>query len=349
MNERNYQIELEKAYLENKDFDYLKLQDKVILFTGACGLIGRYFVDFVLYVSSKLNLNVKIIALEKNPDVLDLLYKYKEYINQGKVIPITQDVTKSFNIDGEIDFIIHAASPANPFWFANYPVDVINANVNGTLNMLNLAKEKNAKFLFISSGEVYGMQNCPDYGYVESQPGIVDSSIVRSCYTESKRCSETLTISFGYQYHIDVNVARLCYIYGPTYSPNETRVIFQFINNYLNNEDIVMKSNGEQVRSYLYVSDGVMALLNILVNGSNSEVYNVSSYDAVSIKDIARTISELSNGNLKVIFELPKEDEKKGFSKFMMAIQNPEKLISIGYSPKVSFKEGIKRTIDVLR
>lgn len=347
MNEKHYRIELEKAYLENQDFDYRKLQDKVILFTGACGLIGRYFIDYVLYVSDKLNLNVKIVALEKNPDVLDLLFK--EYINQGKVIPLTQDVTKPLNINHQIDFIIHAASPANPFWFANYPVDVINANVNGTMNMLNLAKEKSAKFLFVSTGEVYGMQDCPDKGYVENQPGIVDSSIVRSCYTESKRCSETLTISYGYQYHLDVNVARLCYIYGPTYSPKETRVIFQFINNYLSNQDIVMKSKGEQVRSYLYVSDGVMALLNILVNGVNSEIYNVSSYESVSIKDIAQTISKLSDGKLKVIFDLPKEDEKKGFSKFMVAIQNPEKLIGIGYSPKVTFEDGLKRTIEVLR
>ena len=344
INELNYRNELEKSFKENSDFDYSLLKNKTIMFTGACGLLGRYFIDFVLYASKKLNLNTRIIALELKREVLDDLYS--EYMESGMLIPVASDVTKPINIESSIDYCIQATSPANRFWFSNYPVDVINANINGTFNMLNLAKEKKARFLFISSGEIYGDQECPLKGFTENQPGIVDSSLVRSCYTESKRCSETLAISFAHQYNIEAMVARLCYVYGPTYTPNEKRVFFQFLYNYLDEKDIVMKSKGEQVRSYLYVSDAVLALLHIICYGQNKEAYNVSTTDKpVSVKDIADTFVKLSNGNIKVVFELA-EEESKGFSKFMNAVQDPSKLMDLGYKPKVSFIDGVKRTIN---
>lgn len=268
------------------------------------------------------------------------------YSNDSHFKLILQDVTCKFKLDEKIDYIIHAASPANPYYYSNFPVDVIKANVLGTINMLELAKEKQAKMIYVSSGEVYGNQVHDGNGFKENQAGIVDSSIVKSCYTESKRCSETLCVSYSSQYNVNSMVARMCFVYGPTYTSNDNRCVFQFLNNGLDNEDIILKSKGEQIRSYLYVSDAVTALLKMLLDGKNGEMYNVSySKSIVSVKDIANTIAKCCNVEVK--FEIPSENEARGYSKFKDAIQNSEKLEKLGWKPNVLFDDGIRRIINI--
>ena len=337
-----YIDDLKQTYDQSISYiDYSKLNGKTILFTGARGLIGRYFVDYCMYLNKYYDYKIKIIAVARS--VND---EFKEYNNNTYFELILKDVTTQFDIDENIDYIIHAASPANPYFYANYPVDVIKANVLGSLNMLELAKEKKAKMIFVSSGEVYGNQVHDGNGFKECQAGIVDSSMVRSCYTESKRCSETLCVSYASQFNVFAMVARLCFIYGPTYTKSDNRCVFQFLNNGLNKEDIVLKSKGEQIRSYLYVSDSITALLKLLLDGKQGEMYNVSySKSVVSVKEIAETVAKYSN--VKIKYEIPTENEASGYSKFMNAVQNSEKLVKIGWKPYVLFDEGIKRIIEI--
>ena len=239
-----------------------------------------------------------------------------------------------------------------PYLYANFPVDVLKANILGTINMLELCKANpGSKMIFVSSGEVYGSQTHDGNGYKEEQPGVVDSSSTRSCYTESKRCSETAVVCYAKQFDCDAMVARLSFIYGPTYSPRDTRVVFQFLNNYIKKakkEDILLKSAGTQVRTYTYVSDCIFGLFTILLNGAKGEVYNIATPNSVvSVKEIADTIAKESNGELKVSVAESTEAEKSGYSPFANAVQNSEKLISIGWKPTVMFEEGIRRTINI--
>ena len=341
-----YKAEL-TGLVKTSDIDFSKFNNKTILFTGASGLIGRYFVDTLMSANEIFGLKIKVIALDQNEETLKLVFS--DYLNDSLFLPIAANIVEPLDIKERVDYIIHAASPANPYFYANFPVDVIKANIIGSINMLELCrKNENSKMVFISSGEVYGSQVHDGNGYREDQPGVVNSSIVRSCYTESKRCSETAVVCYAQQYNCYSMIARLSFVYGPTYSPRDTRVVFQFLNNYLNNEDIVLKSAGTQVRTYTYVSDCVTGLLTLLLNGEKGEAYNIATpKSVVSVKQIGETIVNASKGRLKLIVTESTENEKAGYSPFENAVQNADKLISVGWKPSVQFKEGIDRIIKI--
>lgn len=328
----------------NKYIDFKLLLNKTFLITGSTGLIGTYLIDFLMFLNEKYDLNIKIIAVAKNLEKLN--QRFMNYKSSRNFCFIIQDIISPFNIDDKIDYIIHTASPANPFYYANFPVDVIKANIMGTINMLELCKNKKSKLILTSSGEVYGEQTHDGNGFTEAQPGIVDSSKVRSCYTESKRCSETLVSSYVHQYNVNAMVARLSFIYGPTYSQDDTRVIFQFVNNFINSSDIIMKSNGEQIRSYTYVSDCIIGLLCMLLNGKNGEIYNISNPKSIiSIRDIALKLKELSKSKLNIVFDFPDSKESIGYSPFKNAVQNSSKLMNIGWKPQYDFDAGLELMI----
>lgn len=340
-----YENDLDLSYKHSKYINYKAFNNKTILFTGASGLIGKYFIDFIMFINKRYGYSIHAIAMDLNEEKARQVFS--EHLDNEYFSLLAADVTLPIDVESNIDYIIHAASPANPFFFSNYPVEVIKANILGTLNMLELSKQKSAKLIFVSSGEVYGTQKHDGKGFKEEQPGIVDSALVRSCYTESKRCSETLVASYVKEFNVHALAVRLCYIYGPTYSPSDTRVIFQFLNNYFDKQDIVMKSKGEQVRSYCYISDAISGLFLLLLSGEKGEMYNLANPDSViSIREIAEQIVS-NNNKLKVKFQLPDQNEASGFSIFSDAIQNADKLIELGWKPTVQFKEGMRRTIEV--
>lgn len=341
-----YEQEFEGIYENSEFLDFGLFKNKTILFTGASGLIGRYFVDFLMHINKEHGCSIRVIALERNEEKGKKVFC--DYLDDPLFSLLGCDVTKPISIEENVDFIIHAASPANPKMFANYPVDVMMANLLGTKNMLELSREKKVeKMLFVSSGEVYGMQTHDGRGFKEEQPGVVDSSISRSCYTESKRCAETMVVSYFKQYGVPALALRSCYIYGPTYDPSDSRVIFQFLNNYFEKQDIVMKSDGKQIRSYCYISDCLTGLLTLLSKGKPGEMYNLASNESVaSIKEIAEAVVSL-NPSLKIKYEIPAGSEAQGFSPFQNAIQNPEKLMDLGWKPKIALKEGIERTAKI--
>jgi nucleoside-diphosphate-sugar epimerase len=143
-------------------------------------------------------------------------------------------------------------------------------------------------------------------------------------------------------------IARPCHVYGPTITEADSRAFAQFIRNVINKEDIVLKSKGEQYRSYCYVADCTSALLTILLKGKNQNAYNISNKESsVSIAQFAEIISSI--GRQKIIYKIPDEEEKKGYSVFSRAVLSPEKLEALGWNAKYSLVEGIQRTLNVLQ
>lgn len=312
--------------------DIEKLQNKSILVTGANGLIGSYMIDYL----NSLDLGINIYALSRSKDKLETRFGTDEDIKF-----IEQDLNEPFRTDIKFDYIIHTASNAHPKAFSQDPVGTMKTNLIGTMNLLELAKDCGAKFLYLSTGEIYG--NNTDHAFTEDDLGVVDTKLSRSCYPESKRAGETLCMAYHSQYGIDVNIARLCYVYGATITDTNSRADAQFLRNALNGEDIVMKSEGLQRRTYCYVADCVSGLFKILTEGKNGDFYNISNPNSiVSVREYAQTLADISG--VKLIFENPDEVERKGYSKQADSILDSTKLQNLGWKPLYDIKNGLKHT-----
>ncbi len=313
-----------------------KLQNKSILITGANGLIGSYIVNFLNFLNKTKSFNIKIYAMSRSKEKLEKCFG----INSGINI-VEQDLNNPLNVDFHSDYIIHAASNAHPRAFSTDPVGTMKKNLFGTMNLLDYAKDTKAKFLYISSGEIYG--NNVDRAFTEDDLGIIDTKLARSCDPESKRAAETLCVAYNSQYGIETNVARLCYVYGGTITDTNSRADAQFLRNAIDGQDIVMKSEGLQRRTYCYVADAASGILTILLAGKSPEVYNVANPDSiVSVKEYAQTLADISG--VKLRFELPDAIEAKGFSKPLDSILDSTKLQNIGWKAFYTIKDGLKNT-----
>ncbi|WP_287619905.1 NAD-dependent epimerase/dehydratase family protein [Parabacteroides sp.] len=313
------------------------LQSKSILITGASGLICSAFIDRLMDCNEQEKLGINIYAISRNKDYAQK--RFQVYWNNPLFTFIQHDVIESFSLDVPIDYILHGASNASPKRYATDPVGTMKTNLWGVANMLDLAKEKQARLLYISSGEVYGEGDGCDF--METYSGYVDCLNSRACYPSSKRASETLCISYKEQYGVNIVIARPCHIYG-TDTERDDRAFAQFLRNAKAGKNIVLKSKGQQVRSYCHVDDCVSALLYILLRGKNGEAYNIANGESVkSIKELAEMVADLSK--VKVVYDIPSDQELRGYSKVQRAVLDAIKLESLGWQPSISLKNGLKR------
>lgn len=332
-----------EAILEEK-IAWEKLKGTTVLITGFKGMIGSYITRVCLYLNDTQNYGIKVIGLDMNENNLD------PYIASHKSMTfVYQDVSLPFEINENVDWIVHAASPASPLIMKNNPVGTLAANALGTWNALQIAKRDNAQgFIFISSREIYGQPYDNQEEFYENTYGLVDQLEVRSCYPEAKKCAETMCVCFKEQYGLNTKIARLAHTYGPGMSIHDGRVQADFLKNALYKENIIMKSTGAAIRTYTYIADAVSALFRILLD-SPDMVYNIGdSKNKVSIKDLAETIVKIHpEDNLKVIMDIP-EDALKGVSPFTLGILNSDKLQGIGWRPRYSVLDGFARTLKYL-
>ena len=339
-----YKKEIEDLSKENIDFS--KLKDKSILVTGARGLIGSYLIDVIMLCNLQNNLNCKIYALGMSSSGKE---RFKEYLSNPLFKYIEHDVNKELVLDEDINYIIHLASNTHPMLYAKEPIKTITTNIIGTYNLLNFAVSKNAeRFVFASSVEIYGESRKDVQLFDESYCGYLNSNTLRAGYPEGKRCGESMCQAFKEEKKLNVVIPRFSRIYGPTLLKNDSKAISQFLFKALNSEDIVLKSEGKQYYSYTYVYDAVYALLLIMLNGENGEAYNISYPETdKKLAEIADIIAK-SVGK-RVVFDLPSETERKGFSTATIARMNNDKLKRIGFKPKYDMERGIKSTLTIMR
>lgn len=323
-----------------KNYDYIpfeKLNGKNILITGACGLIGSAIIDFLI----ENNVECNIYAMTRNRNKAQKCFA--KYLDNPLLNIVEGDVNAPIKGNIVFHYIINAASNANPNAYALDPVGTMWTNINGTKNLLDYGREHSLeRFLYVSSGEVYGNGDVDNWK--ESDSGYVDCMTLRSCYPTSKRAAETLCVAYSHQYHIEAVVARPCHTYGPHFTDNDTRAYAQFVRNARNHEDIVLKSRGEQYRSWLYVKDCASAILTILLKGLNGEAYNVADVNScVTIRELAEMIAHI--GGSKVVFDLPSEVERQGFSVIRKAVFDISKLEALGWIPQYKLQEALVETI----
>lgn len=308
------------------------LEGKTILVAGAAGFVPGHLCEFYL------GLGAKIIGLDNfitgSRSTIELLVKNKNFefheCNIYERLP-------SFS-SNKIDFIFSLASPASPIDFDQIPIEIMRVNSEGTLKLLELAKAKGARFLEASTSEVYGDPEI--HPQVETYHGNVNPVGPRACYDESKRFAEAMTMSFHDRYKVDTRIVRIFNTYGPRMRPNDGRVIPNFINQALTNQDITVYGDGNQTRSFCYVTDLVSAIHNVMFSDDPTP-FNVGNPDEYTVKEAAQIIVKYLGSRSKIVFRPIMQDDPRKRRPDLTKLQKVS-----DYRPKITFEEGIKRTAD---
>lgn len=340
-----------KQYFEDiacasKQINWNVLYNKKVIVTGATGMIGRCVVDFLMWANENYDCHINVVAIGRNEDrahkiFLNYLQKEHECFSFLK-----HDVVDQFDQDEFIgvDYIIHAASGATPNVFANNPVEVMKSNIEGIDNLLILARENNAKLLYVSSAELYGEVDKEDK--CENDYGYIDHLTARAAYPISKKAAETLAISYSTEYNVESVICRLSHVFGPTMTDTDNRAASEFIRLGLAREKITVNNPNPVMRSYTYVVDAVSAMLFVLINGKYGEAYNIASGETILLTELAELVRFWTNVSMVI-----QENNKKqsGYTSINRQVVNIEKLKKLGWRPCFMITDGIKHTIDSLR
>ncbi len=313
--------------------DDKKLKGKTVLITGATGFIGSYLV---LYLAK---FNCKVIALTTNKNKAQKLFKNLSYVSI-----LQQDIQAPLIYNGEVSYIIHAASITDSKTFITEPIKTIDVNLFGTKNLLEFAYDKKVdNFLYISSIEVYGIKSFGADVITEENYGYMDILTARSSYAQSKKMCETMCIAYASEKNMPVNIARISQVFGGVIQENDNRMFAQFIKAAVYKNDIVLHTKGETVRTYCYLPDAVCGLTTILLHGESGHAYNVCNDDmTLSVKNLAEYLANLFSLNVK--FEIS-ENQNAGYLPTLIMPTTSKKLQNLGWRPSYTLETAIKETV----
>lgn len=329
--------------------DWERFKSSTVLISGANGMLPSYMVETLLYLNEQRSYNIKVIALVRN------LEKAKKVFANCLALEslefLVQDVANEIHYDGRIDYIIHAASQAAPSYYGVDPVGTFKANTLGTINMLELAKEKQVKgFLYFSTGSAYGDVEGENVSFEEDKTGVVNPLEVRNCYGVSKRAGENACVCYAYQFKVPTKIVRIFHTFGPKVNLNDGRVFSDFCKNILNNQNIVLKSDGMAKRSFCYVADAVIAYFKVLLDGEIATAYNVGGDQKheITIKDLSELLVGLyPEKGLKVVFDIDKSSitYTKMRTPQKQILPNLKRINDLGWYQTISVRDCFDRTI----
>jgi len=305
------------------------------LVTGGAGFIGSWLCESLMSKGFRvICVDNLITGSESN---IAHLRKNENFVF------VKNDVSKSLEAGGDVHYIFHLASPASPIDYQNLPIETMMVNSLGTLNALNLASEKNARFLLASTSEVYG--DPEQHPQKETYWGNVNTLGPRSCYDESKRFGESLSMIYNKRKGVDLRIARIFNTYGPRMRRNDGRVIPNFITQSLEKKCVTVYGDGSQTRSFCYVTDLVAGLEKLVFSeGLSGEVFNIGNPTEYSILDTAKKIREIVKSESEIVFrDMPEDDPVKRKPDITKASER------LGWKPTVGFEQGLEKTIDWFR
>jgi dTDP-glucose 4,6-dehydratase len=252
-----------------------------------------------------------------------------------------QDITRPFVVEGPVDCVANLASPASPKDYLEHPIETLDVGSAGTRNMLELALEKGARFLLTSTSECYGDPLV--HPQVETYWGNVNPVGLRSCYDESKRFAEALTMAYHRKHGVRTNIARIFNTYGPRMQLNDGRVVPAFLDNALRGDPVTVFGSGSQTRSFCYVTDLVEGLCRLMLSEERYPV-NLGNPLELTIMEFAEYILKLTGSRSKIVFEpLPEDDPRQRKPDIAKAAQ------ILGWKPVVGLEEGLRQTVEYFR
>lgn len=318
-----------------------KFEGKTILMSGAKGFLGRYFVEVFKKMNQEYFENpVKIIALD---NLITSGVIGSKAIEDPNIKFVNFDVTKKIEIEQNLDYVIHAAGIASPHYYRIYPLETLDVAINGTRNMLNLAKENNSRFVFFSSSEIYGDPNVENVPTSEEYRGNVSTLGPRSCYDEGKRVGETLCYIFQNSFGVHTNIVRPFNFYGPGMQEKDYRVLPNFASRIKARAPLRIYGHGKQTRTFCYITDAIVGLFNVILDGKNGEAYNIGNPNPeISMIELVQKIRKVLNDNIP--YEIIDYPETYPSDEPNRRCPNIQKAIEqVNYEPKITLDEGLKR------
>jgi len=300
-----------------------------IVITGGAGFIGSHLCDYLIEKGHEV-ICIDNLLTGKEDNICHL-------IGNGKFRFIKHNVSDYIYVDGNVDCVLHFASPASPFDYLEFPIQTLKVGSLGTLNSLGLAKAKKARFLLASTSEVYGDPQI--HPQREDYWGHVNPVGPRGVYDEAKRFAEAMTMAYHRYHHVDTRIVRIFNTYGPRMRIKDGRSLPNFMCQALNGEDMTVFGNGSQTRSFCYVSDLVDGIYRLLLSNEHEPV-NMGNPAEITILQLAKEMLALTGSKSKIVFKpLPVDDPK---------IRQPDiakaKKI-LGWEPGVSREEGLRKTL----
>ena len=337
--------DLERIASVNLPWDTLR--DKTVLVTGGGGFLAAYLIKSILAIGRLNKLNIQIICVARNTRSVKV--RLSAYLGSPDLLIVQHDIAQPLASDfPRADFIVHSASQASPKYYGVDPVGTLLANTAGTMYLLEHAVKSQAeRFLFFSSGEVYGVPVDPNQMLGEQDFGYLDPMIVRSCYAESKRIGETMCAAWAQQHGLHTSVVRPFHTYGPGMALDDGRVFADFVADVVAKRDIVLRSDGLAKRPFCYIAEATVGFLSVLLTGDKAEAYNVGNPAAeISIRDLATLIAGLfPERGVGIQFQMPVSSDAYVKSPITRSCPAIDKIKGLGWAPTYGLQDGFRRTI----
>ena len=332
--------------VDNLGGDAKLFEGKNILITGGRGFLGRYFMGVFNYLNENLFSHPANIYIIDNFITSGKLgadlpqYENITYINHDVIKPLDKE------IDCKLDFVIHAAGIASPYYYRAHPMETLDVATTGTKNMLELALKNNARFTFFSSSEIYGD---PDPNYIpipENYRGNVSIAGPRSCYDISKRLGETLCYIYHTNFGLHTNVIRPFNIFGPGMQANDYRVLPNFASNIQKNQRLKIYGTGNQTRTFCYITDAIVGFLLVFSKGVYGEPYNIGNpVPEISMLDLLSKMNVVLSKDFNYdIVDHPDSYPADEPQRRCPDIKKAQ--LQLNYNPKVSLDDGLSRFFD---
>ena len=328
--------------LKNEVFE---LNEKTILFAGGGGFLGFYFLNFFERLVIEKKINLKVIFID---NFVSSSKDFKNENNQSQNFEFLQmDICNPeiLNLNYKIDYIVHAAGIASPHYYRLKPMETLDVSINGSKNLLELAKKSKAKYTFFSSSEIYGDPLSDFVPINEKYRGNVSTLGPRACYDEGKRVGETLCYIYQNYYDVHTNIIRPFNIYGPGMHQNDYRVMSNFANNFLKEKPLSVYGHGKQTRTFCYISDGIEGFLRVILFGKSGEAYNIGNQTPeINMIDLAKLFYDIFNKkhNIDIVgypSSYPEDEPNR------RCPDTTKAKIDVDFIAKVSLEKGIKNYI----